>query len=89
MGVLAAAVLLMGACAPKEKMLKVPELLENIPLLIKTTAWCKENSGGRIVLPKCINAADADTQARLKASHDRSVYDASPDGRAKFLEQFK
>lgn len=32
-------------------------------------------------------AAD-DMAARLKASHDRSVYDASPEGRAKILDKY-
>jgi uncharacterized lipoprotein YajG len=33
-GVLVAAALLMGACAPKEKTITVPEFLKDIPLLI-------------------------------------------------------
>lgn len=70
-GVLVAAVLLMGACAPKEKTLTVPELLKDIPLLIKTTTWCNENPGERKVLPNCINAAQADYQARMAAYRER------------------
>ena len=86
-GVLAAAVLLIGACAPKEKTLTVPELLENIPLLIKTTAWCKENPGERIALPNCINAAEADTQARFKAAGDRLAHQLSPEGQAELAKK--
>ena len=89
MGALTAAVLLMGACAPKEKTLTVPELLENIPLLIKTTAWCKENPGERIAFPNCINAAEADTQARMKAASDKISHLLSPEGQAELLKKFK
>ena len=78
-GVLAAVVLLMGACAPKEKTLTVPELLENIPLLIKTTVWCNENPGERKVLPNCINAAQADYQARMKAYSERILIEGTPE----------
>ena len=88
-GALAVAVLLMGACAPKEKTLTVPEFLENIPLLIKTTAWCKENPGERIALPNCINAAEADTQARMKAAGDKIRHMLSPAGKAELLKKFK
>jgi hypothetical protein len=87
--VLVAAALLMGACAPKEKTITVPELLKDIPLLIKTTAWCKENPGERIALPNCINAAEADTQARFKAAGDRLAHELSPEGQAEFLEKSK
>ena len=66
-GVLAAVVLLMGACAPKAKTLTVPELLENIPLLIKTTVWCNENLGERIAL----------TQHRLVMPPERVLFTTS------------
>lgn len=88
-GVLVAAALLMGACAPKEKTLTVPELVKDIPLLIKTTAWCNENPGERKVLPNCINAAEADTQARFKAAGDRLAHQLSPEGQAELLKKFK
>ena len=79
LGVLAAAVLLVGACAPKEKTLTVPELLKDIPLLIKTTAWCNENPGERNALPNCINAAQADYAARVSAFHDKLVRESTPE----------
>ena len=82
-GVLAAVVLLMGACAPKAKTLTVPELLENIPLLIKTTVWCNENPGERIALPNCVNAAQAGYAARAGAFHDELVRDGAPEGMRK------
>ena len=48
LGALVAAVLLMAACAAKEKTITVPEFLKDMPLLIKTTAWCNENLGERM-----------------------------------------
>ena len=81
--VLAAAVLFVGACAPKEKTLTVPELLKDIPLLIKTTAWCNENPGERIALPNCVNAAQAGYAARAGAFHDKLVRDSNPEGMRK------
>ena len=89
LGVLAAAVLLVGACAPKEKTLIVPELLKDIPLLIKTTAWCNENPGERIALPNCVNAAQASYAARAGAFHDELLRDGTPEGMRKKGEEMR